>query len=146
MQGTLMATMLQYIVGVPFSVVVSTCHTVSIVHLKCFIPKFRNSSMIVTLANESYLHILWISSYLLPFCNSKHQVYIYFSMLIQYFGMKLFIFLFSVFFFSSRKCEPTVFWGECRTKQVHSPRLQTFRFDCLRYVTFPLGAIVLLKG
>lgn len=39
MQGAQMATMLQYIVGVSFSMVVSMCHTVSIVYLKSFIPE-----------------------------------------------------------------------------------------------------------
>ena len=39
MQGAQMATMLQYIVVVSFSMVVSMCHTVSIVYLKSFIPE-----------------------------------------------------------------------------------------------------------
>lgn len=39
MQGARTATMLRYIVGVSFSMVVCVHHTVSIVHLKSFIPE-----------------------------------------------------------------------------------------------------------
>lgn len=39
MQGAWTATMLQYIVGVSFSMVVGMCHTLSNVYLKSFIPE-----------------------------------------------------------------------------------------------------------
>ena len=61
MQGAQMATMLQYIVGVSFSMVVSTCHTVSYCTFEEFHSRMsvknlsRTASMIVTLTNESYV-------------------------------------------------------------------------------------------